>query len=210
MTTVSGLSKKWKLFNMPIDMEGKTFCEVGCWDGSLCVEALRRGAKHAIGIDMCVCEGLKRNIAKFGFDFVQLDIFSESFLRIMEYDVVSCNGVLYHVENPMSLLSRLRRITKGLLVLETKLYLSGNRPIMTFLDEESCWWAPNQAGLRRMLSNAKFGNIKKVIDFEKKDDFCRACFHAVPIMNHNYKRIAPRASSYMETGQPDLPIRDKK
>jgi len=50
------------------------------------------------------------NLEKFGFSFVQLDIQSEKLLQLLEFDLVHCAGVFYHVENPLSLLFRLRKL----------------------------------------------------------------------------------------------------
>ena len=100
-------------------MTGLTFLDVGCWEGVNCAEAVRRGADRVVGIDLCTSDELRRNVENFGFEFVQMDVLSEKWLELDAFDVVLCSGVLYHVENVISLLFRLRTVTRELLVLET-------------------------------------------------------------------------------------------
>jgi 2-polyprenyl-3-methyl-5-hydroxy-6-metoxy-1,4-benzoquinol methylase len=90
---------KWELFRLPEDMTGKSFLDVGCWEGHRCVDALLRGAAHAVGVDLCTSQALRDNLREYNFEFVQTDIFSEKFLQLDRYDVVLCSGVLYHVES---------------------------------------------------------------------------------------------------------------
>src|SRR5687768_5846984 len=114
-----GEKNKWDLDRLPSEMRGKSFLDVGCWEGENCVEAKRRNASEVVGVDLCTSESLRKNVDAAGFRFLQLDIFSEKFLELDRFDVVLCGGVLYHVENVLSLLFRLRKTVKELLVIET-------------------------------------------------------------------------------------------
>ena len=99
---------------------------------------------------------------------MQLDILSEKWLELDTFDVVLCGGVLYHVENVISFLFRLRRITAEALYLETKIFdIDDNRPLMLFKPSDertgnpSNWWFPNEVGLMDMLTACGFTNLEK-------------------------------------------------
>jgi SAM-dependent methyltransferase len=158
---------QWQLHGLPEDLSGKSFIDVGCWEGNICAEATKRNAASVLGIDYCTSPDLARNQQKFGFGFIQLDVFSEKLLELPEFDVVHCAGVLYHVENPLSLLFRLRKLcrTGGTLFLETTEYQGATSdPVMVFHpdssldDNPSNWWSTNEACLFEMLRAAGFAD----------------------------------------------------
>jgi SAM-dependent methyltransferase len=194
---------RWDRVGLPNTLKGLSFCDIGCWEGGFCVEAVKRRATHVLGVDMCTCQSLRKNIEKHKFNFAQLDIQSEKFLELPNFDVVSCCGVLYHVENPMSLVFRLRKMTRKLLVLET-LALSGEDkvPLMRFHGRKagtpSRWWAPNEACLTDMLDAAGFGNIHRVFKIGGNGNYCRLCVKAEPRTNPSYEKISPRRKEKME------------
>ena len=92
----------WNGYKLPECIDGKSFLDVGCWEGLMCAEALRRGASFALGIDYCTSPDLTRAMREHGFQFLQMDIFSEKLLELPEFDLVHCAGVLY----PSRILSR--------------------------------------------------------------------------------------------------------
>ena len=83
-----------------IDVKGKSFVDVGAFDGITCREAIRQGASPVLGIDYIINEQLKNS----GAEPVPMDIFSEKWLFLPKFDVVSCQGVFYHVPDIVSLL----------------------------------------------------------------------------------------------------------
>ncbi len=201
---------KWARYQMPEDMTGKTFLDVGCWEGATCAEAVRRGAKQVVGVDLCTSDDLKRNVDEFGFEFVQMDILSEKWLELDTFDVVLCGGVLYHVENVISLLFRLRRVTGEMLVLETAVRrLHMDTPLLLFhpSDERtrnpSNWWVPNPPAVFDMLAACGFTDIETAWEKEKGGTGGRLCVHAKPTRQDGYDRILPRKAESMpiEGGQ---------
>lgn len=192
----------WDRYGLPDDMTGKTFLDVGCWEGENCVEAVRRGASQVVGLDLCTSDDLRQNVDSAGFEFVQMDIFSEKFLQLDTFDVVLCGGVLYHVENVISLLFRLRRVTGELLVLETKVRDTDfNEPILVFKPRRgdmnpSNWWVPNRVALEEMLITCGFKDIETF--WEKKGGGgSRVCVHAIPTRQADYERALPRRARRM-------------
>jgi SAM-dependent methyltransferase len=196
----------WDRYGLPEKIEGKSFIDVGCWEGVNCAEATKRGASQVVGVDLCTTDALKANVDEFGFEFVQLDILSEKWLELDTFDIVLCGGVLYHVENVISFLFRLRRITAEALYLETKLFDSDeDRPLMRFKPtadwgNPSNWWMPNQRCLDDMLVACGFGNIAKTWENEAGaggGGGQRVCMRAEPVRQQNYERVLPRKVNKM-------------
>lgn len=188
----------WDKYQLPENMEGLSFLDVGCWANGFCLEAKNRGAEKAFGIDIVRSPSLVERT-----DFIVLDIFSEKYLGLPIFDVVLCAGVLYHVENPISLLYRLKLKTKTLLVLETEVIKTEyDTPMMTFClgnsykENYSIWWVPNAECVRAMLEACEF-EVDQVYDwFEGRKS--RACFHAQSL-NKLPEKILPRKKEYMDS-----------
>lgn len=194
---------KWERYGLPEDMTGKTFLDVGCWEGINCAEAMQRGAKKVVGVDLCTSDELRRNVETFGFEFLQLDVLSEKWLELDAFDIVLCSGVLYHVENVISLLFRLRIVTRELLVLETATKdCAGDEPVLVFKPSDertrnpSNWWVPNRACLTEMVRTCGFGDPREAWVRERPGGH-RVCIHAEPVERDSYERILPRKTSAM-------------
>ncbi len=193
---------KWNKFKLPEDMTGKTFLDVGCWEGGNCAEAVRRGASQVVGVDICTSEELAKNVENFGFDFLQLDLLSEKWLELDTFDVVLCSGVLYHVENVISLLLRLRMVTGELLALETATReIASDEPVLIFRPEDevnnpSNWWFPNKRGLYAMMQTCGFDDIVDAFENERPGG-ARLCVHAKPVRRKSFDRILPRKREAM-------------
>jgi SAM-dependent methyltransferase len=192
----------WDRYGLPADMSGKTFLDVGCWEGVNCAEARQRGATQVVGVDLCTSEPLRSNVEEFGFEFVQMDILSEKWLELDTFDVVLCGGVLYHVENVISLLFRLRRVTDERLYVETKIAdLNARKPIMLFKasgteGNPSNWWFPNELGLMEMMKTCGFDQLEKTWENVGGGGH-RVCISARPVRQRNFERALPRAPRRM-------------
>lgn len=198
----------WTKYGMPEDMTGKSFLDVGCWEGLDCREAVRRGADpdYVVGVDLVADPKLRELVERHKFHFLQLDIFTEQFVALPVFDVVLCSGVFYHVPNPVSLLLRLRSVTEELLVFETAMSkIVVPHPIMeycpanSFRSNHSAWWLPNEACLIALLQECGFGNIK-IIWRRDINDVYRICLHAEPLGNMAYDKMFPRQISRMGIG----------
>ena len=105
----------------PDDMTGKTVLDVGSKYGFFCFEALRRGAKRAVGVDVD-SESLRKSrlladcLGAHGASFEFLDIESDPIDETFDY--VLCLNVLHHLRNPIAALDRLIKLTRERLVLE--------------------------------------------------------------------------------------------
>jgi tRNA (mo5U34)-methyltransferase len=199
-----GKVSRWEQFRLPVELEGRSFLDVGCWEGVHCAEAQRRGAREVLGVDLATSADLAANVERFGFDFLELDVMGERWLALERFDVVLCSGLLYAVESPMSLIVRLRQKTRELLVLETGVsLLEPERPIMVFhgqgegTSNPSNWWTPNRLCLEQMLSTAGFAGIATVWEKETQEGYGRVCVHAVPQGRMERERLLPRKARLM-------------
>lgn len=105
---------------------GKSFADIGAlWgvDGLNSFVAEESGATRVVALDIYpashkfLAEKKRRNSH---VEFVQGDInLTETTQKIGKVDVVLCSGVLYHTPDPVHLLTRLRTITKEILILNT-------------------------------------------------------------------------------------------
>jgi len=195
------VKQDWDKYCLPKDMTGLTFLDVGCWAGGFCVEALRRGAKNAVGIDMVSSPMIQELQKEEQFTFLPCDIFSEKYLELPMFDIVLCRGVFYHVENPFSLLFRLKMKVVKLLILETAVLVDGEPqdipflrffPRHTFSHNYSNWWVPNKLCLEEMFEACEFETAKLVYEEGR-----RVCFHVVP-KNEMCKKILPRHKKFMD------------
>ena len=203
---------QWSRHGLPENISGKTLVDVGCWEGEVCVEAKKRGAAVVLDIDYCTSPDLIDNIEKYQFDFIQLDLLSEKALELPEFDVVHRAGVLYHVENPLSFLFRLRKLCRhgGWLFIETSMYCSSlSEPIMAFHpdnsldDNPSNWWSPNEECLKEMLRAVGFSDCevthKSTPDSTEKPLFGRIAVkvRATSTPHSLSQKLLPRRPSYM-------------
>jgi tRNA (mo5U34)-methyltransferase len=199
-----GKESRWERFRLPVELAGKSFLDVGCWEGVHCAEAVRRGAEDVVGVDLCTDADLSFNVERYGFEFLQMDVFTDKWWELGDFDVVLCSGLLFHTESPFSLILRLRRAARELLVLETGVTtVGGDQPIMVFhgggegTPNPSNWWWPNRACLEQMLVTAGFKGVGVVWEEERQEGFGRLCVQAVPSGRIDRGRILPRKRGSM-------------
>lgn len=166
-------------YKLPSDLSGKTFLDIGCWDGFFAFEAERRGAKRVLATDSFVWQGqtwgskrgfeTARAILKSKVEDMTIDVLDLSPERIGKWDVVLFAGVLYHMKYPLLALERAASVTRELLILETATdYRFCRRPALAFYPSDELsrdptnWFGPNLPAVRAMLSCCGFNSIKVV------------------------------------------------
>jgi len=118
---------------------------------------------------------------KYGFDLahklynsrvevVVSDLMTADLGNLGTFDVVLYLGGLYHMEEPLTALRRVRQLTKGLAVVETAGIVVPGReetPLFRFYPpgdklggDPSNFWAPNVQGLKGMCKAAGFDRIQ--------------------------------------------------
>ena len=114
---------------------------------------------------------LARRALKSTVEPVVGDFMSMNLERLGRFDVVLFLGVLYHMENPLQALQRLRSVTApgGLVVIETeaiKVLGLESRACCEFFpgqelnNDPTNWWAPNAAGIEGLCRGAGFDDVK--------------------------------------------------
>lgn len=90
------------------------------------------------------------------------------------FDVLIFTGVLYHVQDPLEALKRLRARTGELALLETHINgrLGNDEPLMAFYEHDELnrdptnWWGPNACCLEAMLRTAGFSFTQSMKIFD--------------------------------------------
>jgi tRNA (mo5U34)-methyltransferase len=104
-------------------------------------------------------------------DVVVDDFMTMELAPLGSFDVVLFLGVIYHLEEPLRALRRLRQLTRGVAVIESEAVLApggSDQPLWQFVDAEqlnadpSIWWVPTAEGLRTMSLAAGFSRAEIV------------------------------------------------
>jgi tRNA (mo5U34)-methyltransferase len=99
-------------------------------------------------------------------DFMTMDL-----APLGTFDVVLFLGVIYHLEEPLRALRRLRQVTRGMAVIESEAVVlpgRGGPPLWQFVDaaqmhdDPTIWWVPTAEGLRAMCFAAGFSHAEIV------------------------------------------------
>jgi tRNA (mo5U34)-methyltransferase len=108
-------------------------------------------------------------------DFMTMDVSA-----LGRFDVVLLLGVIYHLEEPLQALRRVRQLTLGLAAIETEAVLlpgPPGRPLWQFVDaaqlndDPTIWWVPTVEGLRAMCLAAGFSRAEIVTGPPKRSRF---------------------------------------
>ncbi len=107
-----------------LNFKGKTVLDIGCNNGTMLREAVRRGAKWAIGVDdrrTHVWAELNNWLGYWGIDFLTLSMPSEwkairTLTGIQKFDIVFALAIVQHIEGAYD--SWFAELTKGVFYLE--------------------------------------------------------------------------------------------
>jgi tRNA (mo5U34)-methyltransferase len=153
----------------PKDFGGKTVLDIGCNAGFYSFVAKLRGAKSVLGVDHqqeYVNQALfMRDILGIDVEFKQgdgheLDEGSEP------YDIVINTGVIYHLQNPVDFLTKVAKVTREMMYLETEALTDPmHSEYAWFIEGEyggdiSNWWVYGPLCAERMARAAGFPNVE--------------------------------------------------
>ncbi len=158
------------------DLQGKTVLDIGCWDGFYSFECEKRGASRVLATDHYVWEAFgkdgfltAREALGSKIEHKDIDVMDISPETVGTWDIVLFLGVLYHLQNPMSALEKLARITKSLLVVEShvaNIPLYNDVPMAAFYetdelnDDHTNWWGPNLKCMIQMVRSSGFPRVE--------------------------------------------------
>jgi tRNA (mo5U34)-methyltransferase len=110
-------------------------------------------------------------------DFMTMDLSA-----LGTFDAVLFLGVIYHLEEPLRALRRVRQLTHGFAAIETEAVLlpgPPGRPLWQFVDaaqlndDPTIWWVPTAEGLRAMCLAAGFSRAEIATGPPKRSRFRR-------------------------------------
>ena len=171
--------------------------DIACNEGFFGMEVCRRGAKEVVGFDardvnIEKADFIKQLLGYEGISFHQEDVSNLTPERFGMFDLTLCLGLLYHLENPMDTLRRVRAVTTDLCVIDTQVlrvsapattaWITDDRLIETedvigIIEEPDAIWNPaasvtglsmvmNYSALLKMLQHAGFKEIERVEPFD--------------------------------------------
>lgn len=162
------------VLGLPDDLTGKTVLDVGTYDGFYAFEAERRGAARVVATDSWTWNWSGSD-ARRNFDLAHEVLGSA--VEPMEvsveeltperlggtFDVVLFLGVLYHAPNPVGYLHNVRRVTGGMVIVETAVdLLDVEVPAAAYYPGElmngdgSNHFGPNALAVEGMLADVGF------------------------------------------------------
>lgn len=156
---------------------GKSVLDIGCWDGYNSFEAARRGAARVLASDHYAwsdrCWGrreafeLARAHLAPAVEVLDCELDGLTVENVGTFDIVLFAGVLYHLRNPLRVLTRLAPLASEAFVVETHLDARWvRRPAMIFYpgreqdDDPTNWWGPNAACVEAMLRDVGFAEVR--------------------------------------------------
>jgi SAM-dependent methyltransferase len=164
--------------------------DAACNEGWFAFEAARLGAREVVGFDARELNVQKAEFARaqLGLDNVRFcvdNVFGIGPERYGTFDAVLCLGLMYHLEDPMGALRRLRSVTKDICVIDTEVVRPGSsatidrgpsdgvmttQDVVAVIAEPEFKWnplssvtgislVPSQAALTTMLQHAGFNDV---------------------------------------------------
>jgi len=164
-------------FREPLQL--RTALDVGCGVGYF------SGLLQEMGFDVSAFDGRPGNIEEArrrhpGVRFFVADLEELSVEQTGTFDFVLCFGLLYHVENPLRAVRRLRSMTGKLLLIES-VCVPGQPPLLYLRDEPAledqalqavaCY--PTEGALVKMAYRAGFPAVYRTTHLPKHEDFQR-------------------------------------
>jgi tRNA (mo5U34)-methyltransferase len=154
-------------------ISGKSFLDIGCWDGFNSIEASRRGAARVLATDHFAwsdqCWGDRRafELARANTDpsieVKDIDLPGLSPEAVGTFDTVLFAGVFYHLRHPFLALENLTKLAKEWFIVETHLdAIDIAKPAMIFYpttelaNDHTNWWGPNPQCVIAMLKDCGF------------------------------------------------------
>lgn len=173
-----------------------TCLDIACNEGFFALEIGRRGTKEVVGFDarsvnIEKAEFVRRHYGCENVKFYVEDISNLTPERFGTFDVTLCLGLLYHLENPMDALRRIRAVTRELCVIDTQVLrksspattawiteenLIETEDVIGIIEEQDAIWNPvasvtgmslvvNRSALLTMLRHAGFREVEQVTPY---------------------------------------------
>jgi tRNA (mo5U34)-methyltransferase len=165
---VYGPDPIWERIQLPERLDGVSLLDIGACDGFFSREFHKRGAQvTALDYKSKNMTGFQIMESCYGhsFEHYHANIYEAPNHLKTKFDTVVCLGVLYHLPDMMKALAAIRNLCKKNLILETYVeevpgvvdialarYYQGS----SLANDDTNFWAPNQACVLSMLADAGF------------------------------------------------------
>ena len=151
---------------VPADCTGMTVLDIGGYRGEMAKLALERGAKSATVLDSGQYEhyGWEHPDELPGVVYERGDFLDWR----KPVDLVLFYNVIYHVKNPWQAFEHLRHITRREMVLcslvtwDEKPTWEVNEPFEVNPTDDTVYWSPSEAGLRKLLKVTGWTEVEEV------------------------------------------------
>ncbi len=142
-----------------IDFKGKSYLDIGCWDGFQCFYAEAMGASRVVGVDDLSQRHMGPDARTFAkeklhsnVEFLDLNVYDLSPKYLGSFDIVSMFGVLYHLVHPMLGIEKAAGVCKNTFLLsshfistDTEVPLCVLYPNKELADDASNWTGANRS-----------------------------------------------------------------
>lgn len=169
---------------VPQDLIGKTVLDIGCNAGYICFEAVRRGAKRVVGIDLKQDYVDQANfcaeVLGVDVDFRVMSIYDLAQLD-ETFDVVFCVGILYHCADILSAVSSVSSAAADLLIVETAIEpIESDLPLVRYSRVSQFspafeggnglpgHWHPNFTALESFFAEQGFTSIERLFEVGRR------------------------------------------
>lgn len=166
-----------KALRLPRDLSNYDVLDIGCHEGFYSFECERRGARSVVAADEITWnmfpehrDTFDKMHALYGSDVRVLESSVEALVESLggrRFNLSLFLGVLYHAPDPFEYLRILRRVSSGLVVIETVVdFLDVNLPVLAYYPSDhfngdpTNATSPNILALRAMLEDAGFHDIE--------------------------------------------------
>jgi tRNA (mo5U34)-methyltransferase len=174
-------------------LAGKRVLDLGCNAGYWSLCALEAGCDFVIGIDTQAVNLAQaqlvfdvKGIARERYLFKRASIFNINLRQFGEFDIVLCLGLLYHVNQPITLLEKTAQVSGDILLIDTEIsrlpgrsfemkYEPGDvHPTLLSSEHNLVLWPTRQAvveitnllGYRSVILKPKFSNYLGAQDYK--------------------------------------------
>jgi tRNA (mo5U34)-methyltransferase len=182
--TQESLEKRLRSLQIPDDLTGMTFLDIGSWDGYYAFEAEARGASRVMATDFFCWVGagwgrkdgflLAREILGSKVEDKNIEVQDISPATVGMWDIVLFSGIFYHLRDPIPAMQAAASVASKCMIVETHIDQDDmSQPMMRYVprdriigNETSNWWRPNSAMILMLLKELGFNRVEHRIEID--------------------------------------------
>jgi 2-polyprenyl-3-methyl-5-hydroxy-6-metoxy-1,4-benzoquinol methylase len=147
-------------------LRGKTILDVGCGSGRFCIAYAQRGARRVVGVDFAFAMiEIANQIAQEAGVSDRCEFIAGAFPEAIgdaTFDVSTANGFFDYIERPVPLLSRMRELTRGTMIVSFPKAIEWRVPVrrLRFWAKGTPLFLYREAQVKRILADAGVRNYE--------------------------------------------------